>query len=119
MAAGFPSQDAWVLARDRYVEDLSEEEKHIYYQASLETILYDASAAEKTHKAKSRGRNYVADIQPLVDSIDQYGKALDIYSNMYPLVLSPLWGSIRIVLHVRIKQLFIWTMLMELARTRV
>jgi hypothetical protein len=36
----------------------------------------------------------------LVDAIDDYGKALDVYSNTYGLVMSPLWGSLRIVLHV-------------------
>ena len=31
-------------------------------------------------------------IQPLVAAIDQYGKALDVFANAYPLVMSPLWG---------------------------
>lgn len=94
------SQDAWTRARDRYVEDLSEEEKPMYYQASLEMIFYDASAAQKQHQARSKSLEIVKRLQPLGTAIEQYGQALDVYANAYPLALSPLWGSIRISLHV-------------------
>lgn len=100
MTGLLPSADAWARARDRYVEDLNEEEKAIYYQASLETIFYSASATEKIHGASSTTRNVIAKLQPFVDAVEQYGQALDVYANAYPLVMSPLWGSLRIVLHV-------------------
>ena len=106
MGTILPLQDAWTRARDRYVEDLSEEEKHIYYQASLEMIYYDASASEKAHAVSSTARNAVKKIQPLVEAIQQYGQALDVYTNTYPLVIAPLWGSIRVLLHVSIDCLF-------------
>ena len=89
----FPSPDAWTRARDRYVEDLTEEERHVFYKASLETIYYDASVSEKQHAASSTSRSIVAKIQPLVEAIDGYGKALDVYANTYPLILCPLWGE--------------------------
>ena len=95
------SSDAWTIARDRLVEDLSEEERQVYRDASLETIFHDASAAEKLHKASSASRKYIERLQPLVQAIDQYGLAIDVYANTYSLVMSPLWGSVRIVLHVR------------------
>jgi hypothetical protein len=100
MDCTLPSQDAWRRARDRYVEDLTNDERQRYDKASPETLLYDASAAQKEHETKSRGRKVVENLQPLVSAIEQYGSALDVYSNAYPLVLSPLWGSIRVVLHV-------------------
>ena len=102
MDSSVPSEDAWTRARDHYIEDLTEGEKQIYYKASPETLLYDASASEKLHAASSNTRNVMQRLQPFVDAIDQYGQALDVYSNAYPLVLSPLWGSIRVVLHVKI-----------------
>ena len=95
------SPDAWTRARHRFVEDLTEDEKRVYFQATPESILYDASAGEKVHGATSTSRKIVNKLQPLVDALEQYGAALDVYSNTYPLVLSPLWGSIRIVLLVR------------------
>lgn len=96
----FPSTDAWVRARDRYTADLNEDEKELYYKASLEEILYDVSAVEKLHGTRSSSRSFVQKLQPLVQAIEQYGEALDVYSNTYPLVLSSLWGSIRIALFV-------------------
>ena len=100
MASQLRSRDAWTRARDRYIEDLTHEEKQMYLQASPEMIFYDASAAEKRHAASSKTRGLMDKLQPLVAAIEQYGQALDVYSNAYPLALSPLWGSIRIVLLV-------------------
>ena len=102
-----PSIDAWTRARERFTEDLSLEEKELYSKATANSVFYGASAAEKTHKANSSSRRFATEkLRPLVGAIVEYGKALDIYSNAYPLVLSPLWGSIRVVLHVGIKYSF-------------
>ena len=103
MDASLPSHDAWTRARDRFIEDLSEHERHIYYKASLETIYYDASASEKLHAESSTTRNIISKIQPLVEAVDQYSEALNVYANTYPLITSPLWGSIRVLLHVTSK----------------
>ncbi|KAL9014762.1 MAG: hypothetical protein Q9180_008923, partial [Flavoplaca navasiana] len=100
MAAIIPHNDAWMRARDRYVEDLSREEKALYETASPESIFYDASAAEKLHASSSASLKIAEKLQPMIAAIEQYGKALDVYANAYPLVLSPLWGSIRVVLHL-------------------
>ena len=94
------SQDAWTRARDRFVEDLSEKKKTVYYQSSLEMIFYDASAAQKSHSAASQSLRVANRLKPLTSAIQQYGSALDVYANAYPLALSPLWGSLRIILHV-------------------
>ena len=94
------AQDAWTRAQDRFVEDLSESERSLYHQSSLEMNLYDASAAQIRHQRTSSNRNLMSKLQPLTSAIDQYGEALDDYANAYPLALSPLWGSLRIVLLV-------------------
>ena len=100
MGAVLPHQDAWMRARDRYTEDLTAEEKAMFNEASLEKVFYDASAAEKKHAASSKTRDVLSKLDPLVTAIEQYGEAIDVYSNAYPLALSPLWGSLRVVLHV-------------------
>ena len=96
-----PLQDAWTRARDRYIVDLTHEEKRLYMQATAETIFYDASAAEKRHEANSTSRGLMHKLQPFIAAIEQYGQALDVYSNAYSLALCPLWGSIRVILLVR------------------
>ena len=60
----------------------------------------DADEAVSRHKESSKGVNVVEKLQPLVAAIEQYGQALNVYANAYPLVLSPLWGSVRVVLQV-------------------
>ena len=100
MGTVLPHQDAWMRARERYTEDLTAEEKAMFNEASLEKVFYDASAAEKKHAASSKTRDVLRKLDPLVTSIEQYGEAIDVYSNAYPLALSPLWGSVRVVLHV-------------------
>ncbi|KAL8797124.1 MAG: hypothetical protein Q9195_000591 [Heterodermia aff. obscurata] len=109
MKFGLPSRDAWTRARDRYVEDLSKEEKALFENASPEAILYDASAAAKVYTANSKSLNATNKLQPLIFAIEQYGQALDVFANAYPLALSPLWGrtadfvlpaSIRVLLHL-------------------
>ena len=100
MGSTIPFKDAWTRAKDRYVEDLSREEKALYDHATPESIFYDASAAEKVHTFNSVSLNVMSKLQPLIAAIEQYGQALDVFSNAYPLVMSPLWGSIRVLLHL-------------------
>ena len=100
MSHPLPSQDAWTRARNRFVEDLDEAEKKRWFNASLEDIVQDGANAEHQHRQESRLLKISDRIQPLIAAIEQYGQALNVYANAYPLVLSPLWGSIRVVLHV-------------------
>ena len=100
MDATLPDENAWTRARDRYLEDLTDEEQAMFDKVSIEAVLYDASAAEKKHSVCSKSRALSKKLEPLVSAIDQYGEATDVYANACPLALSSLWGSIRIVLHV-------------------
>lgn len=72
----------------------------MYFRASPESLLEDASAAEKSHRTKSTTRSVMEKLQPIVAAIEQYGQAIDVYSNTYSLALGPIWGSIKILLHV-------------------
>lgn len=101
MASQAQTSDAWISARDRFVEDLNEEEQQRYFKASPESLLGDASAAEKLHGTKSTTRGVMEKLQPFVAAVEQYGTAIDIYSNTYSLALGPIWGSIKVLLHVR------------------
>ena len=101
MAWSYTATDPWQLARNHYMEDLNEEEKKIFATASLENLLYNASAAQKEHEEKSISRTISQRLEPFVAAIDQYGTALDVFTNTYSLAMAPLWGSIRVLLHVR------------------
>lgn len=101
MSSQVQISDAWISARDRFVRDLDEEEQQRYFKASPESLLEDASAEEKLHATKSTTRGVMEKLQPFVAAIEQYGAAIDVYSNTYSLALGPIWGSIKVLLHVR------------------
>jgi hypothetical protein len=92
--------DPWLRARERYLEDLTDKERVLFSEASLENLFYSASATHKLHQASSRSAALSKKIQPLVQSLEQYGRALDMYLIASPTTMCPLWGSIRVVLHV-------------------
>ena len=94
-------QDAWTKARERFIQDLEESERLIYAEASLENIFYTASAAQKTHQEGSRSRYLASKLDVLLAGIDQYGKAMDVLSQASPFIC-PLWGALRVVIHVSI-----------------
>ena len=93
------SRSAWEQARERFIEDLKEPERLMFAEASLENILYSASAAQKSHQDGSRSRYLASKLGILLAGIDQYGKALDVFSQASR-ILCPLWGALRVVIHV-------------------
>ena len=100
MACFVISEDAWTRARRRYIEDLSQNELELFNNATLENVFYTASARQKVHHAHSTTRHLGTKLQPFVAAIEQYGKAFDVYANASSLILGPLWGSVRVLLHL-------------------
>ena len=92
---------AWQSAAARFVDGLPDGEQALFESASPENLFYSSSAAFKKYNANSNLQAVRKKIQPMVDSIAAYGKAMDVFANMSPTVLGPLWGSLRVVLHVR------------------
>lgn len=93
---------AWQIARARFVDGLPDDEQTLFDNAAPENLFYSSSAAFKQYDANSRLQAVRNKVQPMVDSIAAYGKAMDVFANMSPMVLGPLWGSLRVVLHVRV-----------------
>ena len=82
------------------MEDLNEKEQQTYFGASPESLLEDASIAESIHAMNSTTRRVMEKLQPFVAAIEQYGEAVNVYSSTYSLALAPIWGSIKVLLHV-------------------
>ena len=100
MAGGSTPIDPWQAAHAAYMKDLNAEEQALFATATLDNLVISTDTAQKQHKDESRSRYIFNKLQPLVDAIDQYGRALDVYSSTYSLAMAPLWGSIRVLLHV-------------------
>ncbi|KAL8821118.1 MAG: hypothetical protein Q9191_007378 [Dirinaria sp. TL-2023a] len=100
MASEILPNDAWRLARERFVEDLDESEKARFANATFENVFYSASAAQKTHEATSVSRALAAKMNTLLMGIDGWTKALDVYSNASATIVCPVWGSIRVLIQL-------------------
>ncbi|KAF1953763.1 hypothetical protein CC80DRAFT_419155 [Byssothecium circinans] len=90
----------WEAAKARFLEGLTTEEASRFTSATLENLFYDASSAQKKHTGGSRSWIMQERLASLADGLEDYGKALDVYSNASSLILCPIWGSLRVVLHI-------------------
>ncbi|KAK6334822.1 hypothetical protein TWF718_010268 [Orbilia javanica] len=93
-------RDPWELAKERFREGLTDEEKAQFNHVEPEEVLYEASAAQKRAQADSKAWYMASKLMPVVDAIGQYGTAFDVISNTSPEILCPLWGGLRIVLTI-------------------
>ncbi|KAI9702618.1 MAG: hypothetical protein M1820_006124 [Bogoriella megaspora] len=90
----------WETAKTRFLDTLSENERRAFNSATPEDLFYSASATYKTHYGHSKFAAAIKTIQPLVECLSDFARALDVYANASSLVLCPLWGSIKVVLIV-------------------
>ncbi|KAH8154666.1 uncharacterized protein LAJ45_01195 [Morchella importuna] len=94
------NRDPWITAQERYLDGLSDEHKALYKEASVENLFYSTSAAQFKHEKNSKSRAAAKKLQPLIAAITQYGGALDVLSNTSTLFFSPIWGGLRVLLHI-------------------
>jgi len=92
----------WEAATAKFLEGLSAEEVTRFRTGTIENLFYGTSVVQRKHAQESRVWPLQQRMSSLVDAIDDYGKALDVYANTYGLILSPIWGSIRVLLHVSV-----------------
>ena len=90
--------DPWDVARSRYLQSLDPEERILFTEATIQNLYYSASNTVRDDRLNSKTRRAISAAQPLVDKIEEYGKAMDTYANMAPNFLAPVWGSLRVVL---------------------
>jgi len=85
-----------------FVASLSSEEQVLFQTTTAaESVLRELETANSEHKDASNFRKASAALLPFVAGIEQYGQAMDVFANSNDL-LCPIWGSVRIVLHVRL-----------------
>jgi hypothetical protein len=89
--------DPWLLAKDRYLADLDDDERVLFHKATIENIYYKTSNETRDERSR-KASSAIRKLQPLVAALRDYGEALDVCTNISPLPLAPIWGSIRILL---------------------
>jgi hypothetical protein len=91
--------DAWDAAVLQFSTNLSPDDQVYLTSTKPEDIISDIAKFEESHKKSSKTRHLSAKVQPLVNAISDYGKAMDVMVNCSS-VIPPLWGSLRIVVLV-------------------
>lgn len=89
--------DPWQLAKDRYLDGLDTDERALFNEANIENLYYKTSN-EARNERKRKTSSAIRKLQPLVAALKDYGEALDVYSNISPFPLAPVWGCIRVLL---------------------
>ncbi|TVY39940.1 hypothetical protein LOCC1_G005838 [Lachnellula occidentalis] len=97
-APALGNDDPWTIAKTRFLAALDNKERELFLNATLENLYYNTSNADRQDSGDSKTRTTSRKLGPFVSAIENYGNALDTFSNIAPLYLAPIWGSIRVVL---------------------
>lgn len=92
----------WEAARARFLDGLPDDQKTLFENATVENIFYTSSVAFSQAERSSKTRKVQKKLQPFIAVVEDYGKAMDVLTNSASLYLSPIWGSMRVVLQVRL-----------------
>lgn len=89
------------------MEDLTEEDKVLYNQIvkmaeskTLEENFYSASVAQKVFKDGSKLWKLQDKFKPFAEALQQFGTSMDVFANASSSILCPIWGCVRVVLHL-------------------
>lgn len=94
--------EPWERAKARFIEGLSDAQRSSFESATLENIYYQADVIHRGHQQTSKLHACRQKLRPLLDTLDAYGKGLDVISNTgaVSMVMAPLWGSMRVALQI-------------------
>ena len=99
-AGNVDEADPWKAAKARFLEGLDQKEATLFHEATAENIYLSSRNVEREDHRQSKSRAALGKLQPLISAVEDYGKALDTFTNIAPLYIAPIWGCIRVVLVV-------------------
>jgi hypothetical protein len=89
---------AWETAKARFLEGLDPADVALFETATPENLLYTTSNIQRQDARDSKTRRTFARLAPLTNWFGTYGKVFDTYTQIYPVHLAPIWGSLRVTL---------------------
>lgn len=96
--------DPWTRARNDYLQkcSLHRGDRQILTVSSPDDLTSIMKDWAKQHAKQSNTRKCLNSLKPLLDGLNRFAPAIDVFCNAEPLgILSLLWGSLRLVLIVR------------------
>lgn len=70
VAITLPIEEPWVLAKERFLADLDDEERVLFNKATLENLYYSTSNLDREDRDRSKLRLTIQKLQPLVSAIE-------------------------------------------------
>ncbi|KAL9609331.1 MAG: hypothetical protein Q9167_005897 [Letrouitia subvulpina] len=94
------AQDAWTVARKRYLESLTTEDQATFQHGSLDSVLAEFTHIEATHRAASFSRKWGLRMKPFLTSLEQIDRAMNTFASVQPMPAALIWGSVQLVMRV-------------------
>ncbi len=79
---------------------MNDDERRLFDYATLENLLQASTEEQSSHQKQSQSRAIPGRLKPFLSAIEDFGTAFDVISNTYSIALAPLWGALRVVLHL-------------------
>lgn len=96
-----PLSQVGEICAHEFVDTLSAEERDLFQEAKVaETLLREVEDADTKHRDGAMRRKVSPAVLTFISGVMQYAPALDVFANSNTM-LCPIWGSVRVVLHVR------------------
>ncbi|TGO49665.1 hypothetical protein BCON_0204g00190 [Botryotinia convoluta] len=86
VAASANAHDPWLIARNRFIDQLDPAERALFNEATPENLYYKSSNIQKADQKNSKTRAILKSLEPLTKSIQDYGAAMDTVTNIAPLL---------------------------------
>ncbi|KAK8242230.1 hypothetical protein IWZ00DRAFT_513656, partial [Phyllosticta capitalensis] len=97
-----PHIEPFERAKRLFLDQLSEDERLLYEKATPENLFYHAKMFHDGYQRSSKLQAGRDALMPIVRIIEGYGPALDTWSNaaFVNMFMAPIWGSLRVVIHI-------------------
>lgn len=94
------AQDAWSIARKKYLESLTTEDQATFQHGSLDSVLAEFTQIESAHRAASFSRKWGSRMKPFLTSLEQIDRAMNTFASVQPMPAALIWGSVQLVMRV-------------------
>ena len=91
---------AWELAQTQCLDGLSDEDRKLFQFSTADDARVAIKDAQNLYDNSQKPGKVWGCVNALVDGLESYGRAIDVFVNTAPLFLAPFWGTIRVFMKV-------------------
>lgn len=98
MTTSLSLDDPWQIARTRFLAGLYPGEQEIFDNAGPENIIWYATGRPGWNVSQDSLLSMSAKLNLFISAMEDYSKALDVFTGTTHLYVTSIWGSIKVVL---------------------